>query len=449
MEHALGKKSYNSILHGNMQFEREFAKQYGMPLMIYMAYRTRMLLAGDRLNGRFEDLQIFDKAAYFKKTQDVLMRKIFDKDSEKIENIEDAKLYLQKLRTFETVRGRISTKEKESDKFVEDTSFREYYDEKYNNVIEMLQSKGITKSEIESQLEKYKYERQDFKPLHTKEEEKEDIKHLVTFFIAEESVTAKKIMDINRYGIKYIRVLPNSFHVVVLKKETEKEEKEFDFVVIENDEEENFYEKYKGFYNIEYEEEPLQYWRGEEYQEEKIEKYKGFNNIEYEEGHLRYWRENGYQEETIEFKEGEFERRIKNQFIAMQKDLEYKIFNAVMYGKDNEETKEQIKNMQLDSKFIQQVLEPEKSEKPKEENNISPELAEEMLKVAEKQGIFATAEAVCGSAGADYEPMPGKKIIKEKIAKLRGLISLKKSQDKEIEKLETEVEKKGKTIDEQ
>ena len=44
-------------------------------------------------------------------------------------NIEDAKLYFQKLRDFETVRGRISTKNGNDFLYQEDKSFEDYYNE--------------------------------------------------------------------------------------------------------------------------------------------------------------------------------------------------------------------------------------------------------------------------------------------------------------------------------
>ena len=429
MEYTLGEKSHKSIINGNMEFESNFAKKYGMPLMIFMAYRTRMLMAGKKLNERFEDLQFFDEVQYFKETQDILMKKVFDKDFKSIKSIEDAKLYFQKLRSFETVRGRISTEYGNDFLYYEDKSFEDYYSEKYASTIEKLKRNGFTEDEIHANLENYKYEKQEFKTFRTKDEEQELAKEFVVMEIAKRIIKQKKkIVDYNKYDFEYLKTASDSYYFFCINNETSGK---MGFSI------QNSYEKEVAKKNL------TNILKNCKDQTNYTDFYEVIKNGE-------------YKLEKIEFQEGEFEERIKQEFIRTNEELEYKMFNTIMYGKHNEETKQQVINMKQDSKFIEQVLNPEKDER-KEEINHS-ELYEEMLEMAEKTGILSEEPKVYAWAGPCPGPSPvvttgaeseknKKGKIAEKVAKLKGLITLKKSQDNEIEQLEDNIKKKGKTID--
>lgn len=206
IEHILGKKSYSSIINGDRTFEKEFANKYGKSLLIFMAHRTRRLLRKDGESVIY---------SYFKKTQDILMKKTFDKDYEQIESIEDAKTYLNKLRGFETVRARVFINKEE------DSTFHDYYDEKFRKIIQKLKSKGIQEDEVVKCLEEYRYERQEFKSAYTKEREQKEKKNIIYNFALNQFNDNKKIIDIDEYKFKYFMVSPNSGFVCVLKKEND------------------------------------------------------------------------------------------------------------------------------------------------------------------------------------------------------------------------------------
>lgn len=422
MENALGEKSHKSIINGNMEFESNFAKKYGMPLLIFMVYRTRMLKAAKNLNRIFEDLQLLDEVKYFKETQDILMKKVFDKDFKNIKNIEDAKLYFQKLRNFETVRGRISTKNGYDFIYYEDKSFEDYYNEKYVSTIETLKRNGFTEEEIQANLESYKYERQEFKTFQTKEEEKDFMKLVVASHMSNVCIEEKKMVDLKKYEYRYFKISPNIYYTVFIDKESG-EKNGFEFKVNGcSDSEIRNAKNVLDELGLESE-----------------------DRCSCEEA-CKILENKGYKQKKIEFADKELEMNIMNQFIGRQKEIENQLFNFIMKGKSfNRPREEAYEELAIIRKFLGQ----EKSEKTKSESNISPELAKEMMEIAQKQKVHAWAGPGPGpGVTAGDESVKNKKgKIAEKIAKLKGLIILKKSQDNEIEQLEDNIKKKGKTID--
>ena len=380
IEHSIGKKSYNSILKGNMEFEKEFAEKYGMQLMIFMAYRTRMLMAGEKINRIFKERKPFDEIKYFKETQDILMKKVFDKDFEDIKNIDDAKLYLQKLRDFETVRGRISSFDKEVYDFIEDTSFQEYYDKKYKEVIERIANKGIKKEEIVSNLEQFEYERQEFKPRSTEEEEEEQeqewTKDFIVSKIAEKCIRNKEKIDINQYYFNYFRVLSNCFSINIVRKGTTQG---YYISIIEPYESDKFHEIFSQIEDS----------NEREYDEEHdISKY------------LDFFKEKGYKEEKIEFADSEFQEYMDYE-LNHRFDINQAVIAELRVETINDENAERIKELQEENETIKSLLTPE------------------ILNEREKESLS------------------------KKIKRAKELIAKSKAQDKEIKELEKRTQMKG------
>ena len=222
MEYVIGSKSYESILKGNMSFENKFAKEYGVQLMTFMAYRINRLhneeygISINKILGRS-----FNETKYLKETQDILMENVFDKDFEKVENLEDAKKYLEKLKNFETVRAKISTFDSNKNEEIKDISFKEYYNKKLEDISKKLEEKGISKESINTELEQYQYEEQQYKPMFT---EQEFMKIDLIQGLGREIIRNNHIIDINDYTIKTLKMSNgeryNNYNYIVIKKAT-------------------------------------------------------------------------------------------------------------------------------------------------------------------------------------------------------------------------------------
>ena len=365
MEYVLGKKSYKSILNGNMEFETEFAKKYGMPLMIFLAHRTRMLIAGRKLNKRFKNIKPFNEVKYFKNTQNLLMKKVFDKDFEEINDIEDAKTYFEKLREFETMRGRIRYNDISIDDRVEDNSFKKYYDKKYGEIVDKLQSKGFEKSEIKSAIEQYKYNRQLFKPFRTKEEEFEVVKNIIISDIAQYCIRAKSVnVDNNNLEFNYFRILENSYQIFV---RNDKKNEKFSYGAVLTD---NIMDVKKAIKQIESKEN-----EDSEELEQDLKKA-------------------GYKEEKIEFTEEEFKQRLFDEFRRIDDNLYEESFSLAMHSEENyEERKKKIDKMQQKRMTIKNFFEVEhKTEKEevvehKSEKEEKVDRVKELINLSKEQDM--------------------------------------------------------------
>lgn len=145
MEYALGKESIKSILLGNNDFFKEFSNRYGKDTFRAIRHRANRLLNPEKIK---------DPATYMKDTQNLLLERVFDKDFETIETIDDAQKYFEKLQSFETIRGKIQG----------DTFFKDYYEDKLNRIKENLSQKGYSENDISSFCENHKYKEQEFLP---------------------------------------------------------------------------------------------------------------------------------------------------------------------------------------------------------------------------------------------------------------------------------------------
>lgn len=206
MEHALGKKSYQSILDGKMDFEKDFAEKYGIHLLTYIGFRTRELLFEKEKAYSTEKSPIeqYYMIKYLRKTQNTILKNVYDKDFKKIESLEDAKKYFQKLKEHESKMVRISLKDKTKKINKEDNSFEKYYNKKLMQAEKLLNSKEVAKGEIKFFLEEHKYEKQEFKPLLTQKEH-EEIIYLGIASYLDNCIKNGETLDLNEYKITFLK----------------------------------------------------------------------------------------------------------------------------------------------------------------------------------------------------------------------------------------------------
>lgn len=209
MEYLLGEKSYDSILKGNMQFEKNFSNVYGNKLMNFLKFRTRMLVSNNNISLK-KVIKGWSDTEYFKDTQDIFLKKAFDLEFQKVSDVNSARLFFERLRNFETVRARIYYDYGEIDTF-----FSDYYTEKYKDCVERLEKSGISVEEISNQLEDYKYKRQNFKPMLTKEEQQELIKDELFRTCIINNIK----FDCNKFECKSYKVSTNTYTLVIINKE--------------------------------------------------------------------------------------------------------------------------------------------------------------------------------------------------------------------------------------
>lgn len=160
MEAAIGRKSHSSILKGNLDFEIEFAKRYGIGAYLYMAARSDLMTKEDMLDLGINTGQMFEK------TQNKLLRIVFDRDFRDIKTPEDATAYFKKLRRFDKVRARTSTFNLRTKQKTVDTTYQEYYQEKYGQVRDLLAQRGYTPEQILEAMQGMEYKEQKFHEMH-------------------------------------------------------------------------------------------------------------------------------------------------------------------------------------------------------------------------------------------------------------------------------------------
>ena len=125
------KKSDKSIINGEKSFFDEFSDLYGKGLLLYLSHRAQRLLEKSLSEKR--------KLKYLKEAQTMLLTKVFDKKLLNIQTEEDIINYMTELRNFEYVTARIE----------DDNTFQDYYNNKYDLIIELAKQKGIDCSKIE------------------------------------------------------------------------------------------------------------------------------------------------------------------------------------------------------------------------------------------------------------------------------------------------------------
>lgn len=203
MEYALGKKSHQSVLDGKMDFEKEFAQKYGNKLLILMAFRTRRLCS-----------DVYKMGEYLKKTQNILLETVFDKDFEEIENLDDAEKYFEKLKGFELNMVRISDVDHIKETETKDLSYQNYYNRKLEEIKKLLHFKGLPDEDIEKFLNQYAYQKQEFNPIHTKEQENEIIKKEIVRGLASQMINENKIISLQDCTFTRFKI-PNGYSGIV------------------------------------------------------------------------------------------------------------------------------------------------------------------------------------------------------------------------------------------
>ncbi len=149
MEYILKKDADESILRGDNKFFKEFSEKYGKDLFRFIKHRSNRLVNPEKLK---------DDEAYFKQTQNTILKKVFYKEFENIKTIEDAKSYFERLQGFELVRG----------KFGNDNTFKKFYENRLIVAKKILTKKGY---DVQVLDETCSYKESEFYPFQTKEEE--------------------------------------------------------------------------------------------------------------------------------------------------------------------------------------------------------------------------------------------------------------------------------------
>lgn len=159
MEVALGKKSYDSVLKGDMSFERDFIKQYGLISFIKIAAATDLL---KNIGIGANDNQLF-RMNLLAKAQNDLLKAVFNKDFSRVQTPQDAVELLRKLRSFDLVRMR-DFKANDNKQLVEDPTYQNYYLEMHSKIKQKLMSLGYLEAQINQHLEGLEYKKQRFNP---------------------------------------------------------------------------------------------------------------------------------------------------------------------------------------------------------------------------------------------------------------------------------------------
>ena len=151
MEIALGKKSYDSILKGDMRFEKGFILQYGLIPFIRLASYTNEIrrLEIDTLANPILDSPV--RIMLLERAQNYLLKTVFNKDFKNVRNIKDAKRFLKKLRSMDSVRARTTSGTREN-ALTENQTYKLYCEKIHSSLISKLERLGYTKEQIEHKL---------------------------------------------------------------------------------------------------------------------------------------------------------------------------------------------------------------------------------------------------------------------------------------------------------
>ena len=160
----MGIDSGENILHGKKEFFENFAKRYGEDTLRIISYRANRLRIDEFGREGINDTEV-SRVQYFKDTQDIILRNIFDRELKEIHTIEDAESYLIRLQGFENTRGREIGKD--------DKEFREYYNYQLVLIKERLIENGYSEEQILKILQEHQYKKQKFLPLYGTTSERE------------------------------------------------------------------------------------------------------------------------------------------------------------------------------------------------------------------------------------------------------------------------------------
>ncbi len=136
------KMADKSIINGNTNLFDKFSVLYGKGTFSYLNHRANRLLN--------KSLSEKKQLKYLKQAQTMLLTKAFDEKFLTVQTEEDISNYMTELRNFEFVTAEIE----------DDTTFQDYYNNKYTAIKQLAQQKGIDLSKVES----FQYTGVDFYP---------------------------------------------------------------------------------------------------------------------------------------------------------------------------------------------------------------------------------------------------------------------------------------------
>ncbi len=136
LEYILGEDILGELTTRQYKFIEKFYRKYGLNTFISLRYKLNNIYKNNRKNNK--DNLLFDK------TQELLLRRVFDKEFESVNSKETATQYFDSLNTFGLFRAR---------KDSEDTLLKDYFNEK----------KDLCSKKLKDELTDIKYEPVEFK----------------------------------------------------------------------------------------------------------------------------------------------------------------------------------------------------------------------------------------------------------------------------------------------
>lgn len=179
MEYLLGKDYTSDVIYGESNMLKDFSNKYGKILTTYIKGKTYI----NNLENKIDEMIIG-----FEEAQNVILQLAFNKEFKNIESIEDAKEYMQKLQGFEKLRGSVYKERKGN--FVEDNTFKEYYNKMHKKVKMIF--KGYPKEQLDK-LDEYTYKKQEKYPTDTKEDLHNNLKERLLQELAQSLAEGEEI----------------------------------------------------------------------------------------------------------------------------------------------------------------------------------------------------------------------------------------------------------------
>lgn len=170
IEYAVGYSADKDVLSGTREILDDFSRQYGRDVLIYVSHVGNQITRG-KWKGSYEKMI---------KAQNLILERVFNRDFPKELTLENAQEYLSRLQAMELHRARI-----EGDEY-----YKEFYEEKYRTIKQMLLERGYELSEIEESIPKY--EPAEFYPtLQEKMIREESTQYLAQKFTRPDSIVSK------------------------------------------------------------------------------------------------------------------------------------------------------------------------------------------------------------------------------------------------------------------
>ena len=134
-----------------MRFEKDFIQQYGLIPFIRLASYTNEIrrLEIDTLANPILDSPV--RIMLLERAQNYLLKTVFNKDLKNVRTLEDAKRFLIKLRSMDSLRARTTSGTREN-ALTEDQTYKLYCEKIQSSLIFKLERLGYTKEQIEHKL---------------------------------------------------------------------------------------------------------------------------------------------------------------------------------------------------------------------------------------------------------------------------------------------------------